>query len=142
MLGEIAASCVNPANLDCAVDAEDGLARTQLQHPGFILIRRSRDKLTPLNIAADANPFRVTDIAEANGAFAGGLVDDEGPTALPPPNKPLALHLVEGFAHGPDTDAELARKLNLVWNCSAWLPCRADNSLNQHVLYLQVEGAS
>ena len=139
MLGEISLSCARPGKRACgtvesstmkgmavvrahAVQAEHRLAVAQLQHAGLGLVGRRPDDLAALDLAGDADAVGVADVAEADRALVGRLVDDEGAAALAARDQPLALHLVERLAHRADADAELARKLDLVGDRRSGLP--------------------
>ena len=73
-------------------------------------------------LAVEVLAVGAAQIAVTQRQLVGGLVVDEGAPALPPAEKALRLHHVEGLAHGAGADTELTRQVALVGNGGARLP--------------------
>jgi hypothetical protein len=97
--------------------------------------------ISQLWISPRCGSVGIANVAEPDRAFVGSLVDDEGAPALTPRDQALALHFVERLAHGSDADAELARKLDLIGDCRSRLPRAGNDTLHEHILDLEIEGA-
>ena len=111
----------------------------QAQAQAFVLVGRAFGDVHRHHPAVHDLAVGAAKVAEAHGKLIRGLVAHEGSAALAPGYQPLRFQELQGLAHRPRTDAELAGQIALVGHRHPRFPRATCDALSQRVPHLQVK---